>query len=367
MNPSNKIKILAVIIVVLLAPSIVMAQVLNSTNYQVEDSVFDSGAGNSNSANYSSRDSISDIETGSTNSTNWKAILGFQPGAYPGIPAVPTLTNTTGTMYNSLDFVIATGNGQQTDTTYAIAISADNFVTTYFIQADDTVSTTEAWQTYSGWNSGTGETVTGLDGSTTYKIKVKARYGVDSESGYSPIATASTVGQSLSFSIAGVASGQTVASLVTTVTSATNTIGFSSLTVGDASPNIAAQSVTVTTNATGGYTATARQNTNLTSTAGDQISTVSGTNASPAIFGTGVTQGRFGYHTTDSSLCTGTTGRFGTDDTFAALDTTPYEIACSSGPVTSEVTTMLYKLVIGSLQAAGNYQNVITYVATASY
>jgi hypothetical protein len=359
--------ILAILTVFLLAPAVVVAQTLNSTNYQVEDSSLDGGGESSSSTNYRSYDSISDIETGESNSTNYKVIPGFEPGAYPGIPATPTLTNTGGTLYNSLDFVMATGNGQQTDTTYAIAISSDNFTTTYFIQTDDTVGATAAWQTYSGWNSGTGERVTGLSPSTTYKIKVKARYGPDSESGYSSEASATTSAPSLVVAIAGVNSGVTVAGVTTTVTSTATGMGFGSLTVGDGSPNIAAQTVTVTTNASGGYTTTAQQNQNLTSDNSDSIATVTGTNATPAAFDVGVTNGRFGYHTTDSSLCSGTSGRFSIDDTYAALDVTPYEVACSLTTASSEVTTIVYKLVIGTLQEAGNYQNVVTYITTATY
>ncbi len=367
MKPQNKYIFTIASLLVLLLPVAAVAQTINSANYKVEDSIFDSGAENSNSANYRSRDSIGDIETGSSVSTTFKTILGFQPGAYPGIPAQPSLTNTGGTLYNSLDFVIATGNGQQIDTTYAIAISSDNFVTTYFIQTDDTINTTAVWQTYSGWSSGTGERVTGLLPSTTYKIKVKARYGVDSESGYSLEASASTIGPTLAVAIAGVSSGTTIAGQTTTVTSTATTMGYGSLTVGDGSPNIAAQTVTVTTNATGGYTSTVQQDGNLRTTTSDEIATVSGTNASPAAFDTGVTAGRFGYHTTDSSLCTGTAGRFTSNDTYAALDLTPYEVACSGGPATSEVTSLVYKLVIGTLQEAGDYQNVVTYITTATY
>lgn len=362
----NKIIILAVLLL-LTVPVAVLAQTLNSANYQVEDSTFDGGGESSNSANYRSYDSIGGVETGESNSANYKTVPGFEPGAYPGIPGTPTLTNTGGTLYNSLDFVMATGNGQQTDTNYAIAISSDNFTTTYFIQTDDTVGTTEAWQSYSGWNSGTGERVTGLLPSTTYKIKVKARYGADSESGYSTEASATTAAPSLVVSIAGVNSGVTVGGLVTTVTSTATGMGFGSLTVGDGSPNIAAQTITVTTNATGGYTSTVQQNNDLTSDNSDTIATVSGTNASPAAFGTGVTMGRFGYHTTDTSLCSGTTGRFNVNDTYAALSTTPYEVACSLTTASSEQTSLVYKLVIGTLQEAGNYQNVITYITTATY
>lgn len=359
-------------LLVLLVPVVVFAQTLNSTNYNVEDSAINGGGESSSSTNYSSSDSIDSIESGDSSSTNYKNPSGFQPGAYPGVPATPTLTNTGGVLYNSLDFIVATGSGQQTDTTYAIAISSDNFVTTYFIQTDDTLGSVEAWQDYTGWSSGTGERVTGLAPSTTYKIKVKASYGsgsnaADSESGYSQTASATTSAPSLTVSIAGVSSGNTIASLTTTVTSTATNIGFGSLTVGDAFPNIAAQSITVTTNASGGYTATAQEDQDLTSTNSDTIGLVSGTNASPAIFGTGVTTGRFGYHSTDSSLCTGTIGRFSTDDTYAKLETTPYEVACDTGPVTSDVTYLVYKLVIGSLQEAGDYQNTVTYITTATY
>ncbi len=357
---------------VLLLPSITYAETLNSTNYNIEGATLDGGGESSSSSNYTSNDSISGEESGSSSSTNYKNPSGFETVAYPGVPGTPTLTNTGGTLYNSLDFVITTGDGQQTDTTYAIAISSDNFATTYFIQSDDTLGTVEAWQTYTGWNSGTGERVTGLAPSTTYKIKVKASYGsgsnaADSESGYSQIATASTTAPSLTVAIGGVASGTSVAGLTTTVTSSPTSIGFGSLTIGDASPNIAAQTVTVSTNATGGYTSTVAQDQDLTSTNSDTIATVSGSNASPAAFGTGVTTGRFGYHSTDSLLCTGSTSRFSVNDTYAALSTTPYEVACNTGPVSGEVTSIVYKLVIGTLQEAGDYQNRVTYITTATF
>lgn len=365
-------KFLLALLVFALIPGIAIAQTMNSGSYQIENSTLDGGGEESSSTNYTSRDSISDIESGSSSSSNYVNPSGFQPGAYPGIPGQPTLTNTGGTLYNSLDFVVVTGDGQQSDTTYAIAISSDDFVTTYFIQTDDTLGTAEAWQTYAGWNSGTGERVTGLSPSTTYKIKVKASYGAgsdaeDTESGYSQTATAATVAPSLTFSIAGVSSGTTIAGQTTTVSSSATAIGFGTLTIGDGNPNIAAQSVTVTTNATGGYTATARHDQDLTSQNADVIATVSGTNASPAAFGTGVTTGRFGYHTTDSSLCTGSGSRFSADDTYASMEASPEEIACDTGPVSSQVTQLVYKLVIGNLQEAGDYQSTVTYIATATY
>lgn len=365
--------VITILAIPIYIPHLLIAQTMSGSTYQLENSTFDGGGESSSSTDYSSRDSIAgSVQSGDSQSTNYKNPAGFEQGAYPGVPGQPTFVNTGGTLYNSLDFVVVTGDGQQSDTTYAIAISSDNFATTNFIQSDDTVGPAEAWQTYSGWSSGSGERVTGLLPNTTYKIKVKASYGSgsnanDLESGYSLEASATTAGPSLVVLISGVSSGVVISGLTTTVSSTATTMGFGSLTIGDAFPNIAGQTVTVTTNATGGYTSTAQEDGLLRTGTGDQIAAVSGTNASPSAFGTGVTTGRFGYHTTDTSLCTGSSSRFTANDTFAALDTLPYEIACSTGPVTSEVTSIVYKLVVGNIQEAGNYQNIVTYITTATY
>ncbi len=351
--------------ILLLTPSIVIAQTTGSTNYQVEDGTFDGGGEPSSSTNYSSRDSIGDLSDDGSSSTNYKTFAGFVLPAYPGIPAAPTLTNTGGTLYNSLDFIVATGNGQQIDTNYAIAISSDNFVTTNYIQTDDTVGATPAWQTYANWNSGSGERVTGLSPSTTYKIKTKARYGADSESGWSQEASASTTAPDLTITFAGVSSGTTIAGETTTTTSTTNAIAFGALSIN--SPKTAAHQVTVSTNAVAGYTSTVLQDGALRTSGVETIPTVSGTNASPSAWTGGLSTGEFGYHTTDSLLCTGTTGRFTSNNTFAQLTTSPLEVACNTGPVTNESTYLLFKLEIGASQPNGSYQNTVTYITTAQF
>lgn len=355
---------LLLILILLFVPTVVLAQSVNSTNYRVEDGTFDGGGETSSSTNYTSRDSIGDLSAGQVNSTNYRSFWGFQLPAYPGIPATPTLVNTGGVLYDSLDFVIATGNGQQVDTTYAIAISPDNFVTTYYIQADDTINTTAVFQDYINWGSGTGEHVVGLASSTTYKIKVKARYGPDSESGWSQTASASTVGPNLTVTFAGVSSGTTIGGVTTTTTSTTNAITYGSLPINVA--QTAAHQVTVTTNASNGYTTTVQHDGQLRNLV-DQIDPVTGTNASPAAWVPGISTGEFGYHTTDTTLCTGTTGRFSGANTYAQLTTSPLEVACSTVPVTSETTTMIYQVEIGSAQPNGNYQNLVTYITTALF
>jgi len=352
-------------------PGFVLAQTLVGPHYRIEGSTFDSGGEQSSSTNYTSRDSIGDVSSDSgSNSTFYKVFGGFVLPAYPGIPNAPTLTNTGGTLYNSLDFVIgACGASADTNncvsTTYAIAISSDNFATTFYIQADDTLGASPAWQTYANWGSGSGERVVGLSSGTTYKIKVKARYGTDSETGYSLEASATTAAPNLTITFAGVSSGTTIDTETTSITTTANDISYDSLVV--STPKVAAHTVTVTTNASQGYATTLQQDGNLRTTGGgQQISAVSAPNSAPATWPGGITTGAFGYHTTDAVLCTGTAGRF-TGDKFAALSTTPEEVACNASPVSGETTTIVYKLEIGGLQANGNYNNVVTYITTAQF
>lgn len=364
MELAKKILLLCSLITLILYPFGLHAETLSSTNYTVENPSVDSGGENSNSTNYNERESIGGSNDSAASSTNYRAFPGFVQHAYPGIPGQPTLVNTGGVLYNALDFIIATA-GNQTDTTYAIAISSDNFTTTNFIQADDTVGSSAVWQSYTSWGSGTGQRVTGLIANTTYQIKVKARYGFDTETAYSVTASATTGGPTLTVSFAGVNSGTTISGATTTVTTASNAISYGSLT-----PNVtavAAQTITVSTNATGGYTTTLEQDGDLRNNGGDAISAVSGSNASPAAWPTGITTGFFGYHTTDTTLCTGTTGRFTSNNTYAAATTTPSEIACSTTTVTNEQTSLVYKVEIGTMQDAGTYQNIVTYITTAQF
>jgi len=339
-------------------------QAPSSTNYRLEDSQIDFGGSNSTSSNYRSVDTISSEDsTGSTSST-YKLAPGLVPQSYPGVPGQPTLTNTGGNLYNSLDFVIVTG-GNQSDAVYAVALSPDNFTTTYFIQTDETIATSTAWQNFAGWNSGTGERVTGLSASTTYQIKVKARYGAGSESGYSFSASATTAAPQFTMAISGIGSGTFIAGATTTITTTANSMSFGSLVPGTTA--VAAQKITVTTNAAAGYTTTLQQDGDLHNVQAQTIDPVSGTNAAPASFPSSVSAGAFGYHTTDASLCTGNVTRFSPNDTYAAATLSPLEIACSQLPVTGEDTYIVFEALIGALQPSGSYANTITYISTGKY
>lgn len=350
-------------LIFLLSPLLVEAVNSSSSNYQLENPSFSGGGGARNSATYSSQDAANN-PNGTSDSVNYKFQAGVIPPIFPGVPDVPTLTNTGGAMYSTLDFIIATG-GNANDVTYAIAISDDNFVTTYYVQSNSTIGSTAVWQTFTNWGGATGQRLVQLAPNVTYKIKVKARLGVNAESGYSNIATASTINPTLTVTIAGVSNGSTIAGATTNIATDSSGINFGSLQVG--SIRIGAHTITVSTNANSGYTTKVFQDHDLVKTNGVTIPPLSATNAGPAIWPGAITDARFGYHTTDSSLCTGTANRFASNDTYAKLEITAYEVACSSISVSNDQTSVVYKVETEGLQPPGEYQNKISYITTAQY
>jgi len=365
MKLQKQIIIILAISLIWSLPGKLFGQSLVSPNYRLENPEFDTGGGLATSTNYQSQSSLGGIGQASSSSANYKVTPGFEAESYPGIPGQPTLTNTGGNMYNTLDFVIKTG-GDKSDVNYAIAISADNFAsTTNFVQADDTVGTSTVWQTYTAWGGSAGQRLVSLVYNTPYTIKVKARYGPDSETGYSLTAAASTSLPTLSVVISGVNSDTAIAGQTTNITTTATSVSFSAFSSGQI--KVGAQQVTVTTNANGGYSVGLYEDHDLMSSSGAIIPAVSGSNASPVSWPAVVTTGAFGYHTTDAALCSGLAGRFSANDTYAAVSTTLYEVACNTGPANGDVNSLVYKVQTGNLEAAGFYNNKIIYVTTASY
>jgi len=192
------------------------------------------------------------------------------------------------------------------------------------------------------------------------------------------ISVSASVDPTLTFTVASVASSGTVNSATTTVSSTNTTIPFGTLTSGN--PAISAQDLTVTTNASSGYTITASNAATtsgapLQSAAGDNIDTFSGTNASPTTWsapaGTSanVNTGYFGYTTNDATLCTGTASRFTSSggNKWAGTTTTGQEVACNTTGVSSEVTRIGYQAEINDLQPAGSYTGTVILIATPTY
>jgi hypothetical protein len=173
-----------------------------------------------------------------------------------------------------------------------------------------------------------------------------------------------TVDPSLSFTVAGVASGQSVNGVTTTVTSTDGTIPFGTVTT--SANSIAAHDLTVTTNAGSGYTVYTRY-TQAPTNGTHSITDWTGTNAAPTTFSAAGTEA-FGYTTNDSTLGTGTAGRFTSASNFAAFTTSNLEVAYSAAAVASDVTRVGYQVGIAGTTPAGTYNNsTVIFTATPAY
>ncbi len=169
-------------------------------------------------------------------------------------------------------------------------------------------------------------------------------------------------GSNLNFSVSGLPSGTTTAGVVTDVTTTPAAINFGSLPMN--TDQVAAQRISVTTNATEGYQVLKYARQQLMNSYGVAISPVNSSNQSPASWATACTLGAvscFGYHTTDATLQGGST-RFAATDTYSALTTDPEEIIFSSIP-TPETEDIVFRVRVSEGQPAGDYDTNIVYIA----
>ncbi|MFA7209417.1 MAG: hypothetical protein WC120_03970 [Parcubacteria group bacterium] len=174
-----------------------------STNYQLKDYGFGTGGTDkSSSADYSLEAITGEVSGGQSSSADYKVGPGMVFTGQANVPAAPTFDNPDAS-YNKLRIILNPSNNAS-NTRFAIAISTDDFVTTEYVQNDNTVGATlglEDYQTYALWGGASGFFTIGLAADTTYKVKVKAMHGSFSETDYGPSATAATDPQILSFDL----------------------------------------------------------------------------------------------------------------------------------------------------------------------
>ena len=174
-----------------------------STNFKLKDYGFGTGGtSNSTSPNYAIEAITGELSGAKATSPNYQVGPGLIFTNQANVPGAPTFTNPSN-YYNKLKIVLNNG-GNPSDTKFAIAISADNFATTNYVQSDNTVGAVlgaEDYQTYAQWGGASGVTIIGLTPGTTYKVKVKAIQGKFTETGYGPTASAATINPTLSFGI----------------------------------------------------------------------------------------------------------------------------------------------------------------------
>ncbi len=196
----------------------------------------------------------------------------------------------------------------------------------------------------------------------------------------SSIQVTATVQSSLTFAIAGIASGagncpNSSAAGTADITTTSTSIPFGSMTVDVA--KVGCQRLTVSTNASGGYVVTVQQNQNLTSAAAKTIDAFKGadgnanTYTTPEVWAqpkdaTPTThKGYFGFTSDDTDAHTGLYDSY----KFAGYQAndTPYEVARASGSVSGEEDIVSYKLEVTNLQEAGIYSNTLMYICTATF
>lgn len=174
-----------------------------STNFTLKAYDFGNGGGNGSSTNYSVNGTTNGQSGDQASSGTYKLSPGLSSTQNANVPPAPTFLNTDASDVH-LKLTLNTGSNP-TNTTYAIAISTNNFTTTNYVQSDTSIGPalgSEDRQSYAAWGGASGFFVTGLSPSTSYTVKVKAYQGRYSESAYGPTATASTGTATLSFSVA---------------------------------------------------------------------------------------------------------------------------------------------------------------------
>ncbi len=293
-----------------------------------------------------------------------------------------SLANLTVTDVTSPQIAIITGacgavTADQASINAGISNSAGNRSVT--LTACGVISTTTAKTIYFNNSHVTNPTTVG-----SYKINIA---GTQTDTGTTMVAivnqvtVTAAVDTSFTFTVAGVASGQTVNATTTSTSTTATAIGFGTLASG--TPVIGAQDLTVTTNAQNGFVVTVHEDQNLLSANGadinlfkDQAQTAVPTawTAPAAILGQNWTYGHFGLTSDDNDLNGGEfTSGGGNKWAGNFWATTTRAIFSNSGPadgITQNIgkARVGYEVQVSSLQeAATDYTNHLIYVATPTF
>jgi hypothetical protein len=332
-----------------------------SSNYKLDSYEFGGGGGVGESSNYGIQGVLGDSQ-GSASSSSYGINSGLTFEQNANVPTV-TLSNN-GNWYNKL-LVIIGPEGNPSDATYAIAISDDNFVTTEYVQSDNTVGSSlgsEDYQTYAAWGGASGEYIIGLSSNTQYKVKVKALQGEYTESAYGPLASATTSNVSLTFDLdvggssdPGESSHPYVVSLGEltpgSITTATNRVWI------DLSTNAEAGAYVYVYDQYGGLRS-ANHNYTISSVTND----LSGVSEGFGIQGETVGQ-------TSGGPLAAVSPYDGSGNSVGIVSTTIRELfSTSGGPITAGRGSFLLKTKPGTTTpASGDYTDTLTFIASSTF
>jgi hypothetical protein len=338
---------------------VMMAALPASTTYKLNSYGFGTGGVDSASSSSYKINGIAGDLTGSAASTNYKAGGGETYAKQANVPLV-TITNGA-SWYNKLNVVIDAQNNPS-DAVFAVAISADNFVTTQYIKSDFTVTSSLSftdYQTYAAWGSGSGQLVRGLLPATTYTVKAKAYRGKFTESGYGPTTSAATVNPQLSFDID--------VSATDTSTSPPYQISFGTLTVSTVTDSPTRVWVSLDTNGeSGGKVYINGLNAGLKSATNAYTIAAQTGDLSSLAEGFGA-QGVTSTQTSGGPL-TLTAPYNGSAANVGLADAVIREIFSASAPITAGRGSFILKAKTKPLTpASGDYTETLTAIASASF
>lgn len=187
------------------------------------------------------------------------------------------------------------------------------------------------------------------------------------------------VPSSLRFTILPLATSTVVNGATTTAQSATTSLNFGNLIASSTYSSIMGQELQVSTNANYGFTVTVEQDQDLVSNAGATIDSFKdGTApANPTGWTTPLedldiknTYGHMGFTTDDGTLSNG--DHYGDDLWMGFTGSTTQEVMYHTGAADGStqdkgMVKVAYRIQISPLQEAGDYTNVLTYIATPTY
>ena len=328
---------------------LIFAAFSSSSSYQLNSyGLGPGGSSNSSSSTYHLQASVGEQADGTPSSSTYISKNGSIGAEQIAVPGAPTLDNGSGTYYNKLKITLNTSNNPS-DATYSIAASTNGFVSTSYVQADGTLGASAVYQTYTAWGGASGSFMVNLVSSTTYQVKVDAMQGLFTNTAYGVAASGSTVAPSLTFSMS------------------PNSTSFSSLlpnTITTGSNDI---TLSLTTNAvSGGGVYVSGQSSGLRSILeAHTIGAFSGNLTS--------TSEGFGIQAINPSQTSG--GPFVSASPFnvsgnsiGAETTVPQQVVASAVPVVGGSVTARLKAKASSTTPAGpDYQEILTFIAAASF
>ena len=343
----------------LLAGVILFAAAPTSTNYKLPAYDVGSGGTDSSSSTNFGLNAISGSQTGDQHtSTSYSLASGLNPTQNANVPPAPALSNPS-SYYNKLHLVVDNG-GNPTDTVFLIAISTDNFVTTDYVQPDNSISPTftlATYRTYASYGGGSGFLILGLQPNTTYKVKVKALRGNFTESAYGPMTTGvATIGQTLSFG------------LTTSLSAVPPFVAdFASLSAGSVFSADADLNITMTTNASSGGTVYIKSfNSALMSASASYSINSSTADLSAASSGYGA-QVVSTSQTSGGPIVSQATFN-GVADNVGLLTNIFQKLLTTSNPVVGATSTFQLKAKANAtVPATSDYSDILTVVAATNY